>query len=383
MTHCWLTGTPLLISLWGDGLIPQGGGPSALLRTRLRRALRIVEEAIMQMNIIDADGHIVERDGDIRDHLPEPYSSRTGSLMASDGMDTSMGGKLGGMEHNDVPTRLKDMDREGIDLSVLFPTTSFGVTGVMERDYAVAYARAYNDFIASVCKQSPRLKGIAVLPFQDVGAAVKEADRAISKLGLVGIAVASQGMKEHIGSQTFWPIYEEIERLNVPLCVHNRRQGPAGDHRFDSFIYMHTIGRPVETVIQFAGLLYGGVAEKFPRLRIGFLECGVGWVPYWMERMDEEWEKRGKVEAPLCKEKPSDYVLNRNWFFATEPEEEMLPYAIERIGEEKILFASDYPHWDGMFPRAVSTIQGRKDLSESAKDKILGDNAKRFYGWDS
>jgi predicted TIM-barrel fold metal-dependent hydrolase len=167
----------------------------------------------------------------------------------------------------------------------------------------------------------------------------------------------------------------------VPLCVHNRREGPAGEVRFDSFIFMHTIGRPVETFIQFAGLMYGGVAERFPKLRIAFLECGVGWVPYWMERMDEEWEKRGKIEAPLCKNKPSEYVKHGNWFFAMEPEEETLPYVIERIGEDKIVFASDYPHWDGIFPHVVSTIRGRKDISESAKAKVLGENAKRFYGW--
>jgi predicted TIM-barrel fold metal-dependent hydrolase len=224
------------------------------------------------------------------------------------------------------------------------------------------------------------VKAIGLLPWQDVPAAVKEAKRAIAELGLAGIAVATQGMKEHLGSQTFWPIYEEIQRLDVPFCVHNRREAPRGDDRFDSFLYMHTIGRPVETVIQFAGLLYGGVAEAFPRLRIGFMETGVGWVPYWMERMDEEWEKRGDVEAPLCKQKPSEYVLHGNWFFATEPQEGMLPYVMERIGVEKILFASDYPHWDGMFPHVVSTIKGRTDISENAKQKILGDNAKRFYG---
>lgn len=220
------------------------------------------------------------------------------------------------------------------------------------------------------------------MPFQDVGAAVHEVNRAISTLGLAGIAVASQGMKEHLGSRTFWPMYEEIERLNVPLCIHNRREGPAGEIRFDSFLYLHTIGRPVETAIQFVGLMYGGVAERFPRLRIAFLECGVGWVPYWMERMDEEWEKRGGVEAPLCTSKPSEYITHGNWFFATEPEEGMLPYVIERIGEDKILFASDYPHWDGLFPHAVSTIRDRKDLSQSAKNKILGGNAERFYGWN-
>jgi predicted TIM-barrel fold metal-dependent hydrolase len=333
------------------------------------------------MTTIDADGHIVEKDADIRKRLPEPFAKRSGSLLPSDGMDTNMGGMLGGREGNDLQTRLQDMDKEGIATSVLFPTSSFAVNSMIERDYAVAYARAYNDFIADVCKQTPRLKGVALVPLQDPKAAVEEANRAVTKLGLVSVAIATQGMKEHLGSRTFWPLYEEMERLNVPLCVHNRREGPAGEIRFDSFIFMHTIGRPVETFIQFAGLMYGGIAERFPKLRISFLECGVGWVPYWMERMDEEWEKRGKVEAPLCKHKPSEYIMQGNWFFVMEPEEETLPYVIERIGDDKILFASDYPHWDGMFPYVTSTIRGRKDISDRAKDRVLGENAKRFYGW--
>jgi predicted TIM-barrel fold metal-dependent hydrolase len=336
----------------------------------------------MANRIIDADGHLVERASDIRAHLAEPFSRRRGALLGSDGMDTSMGGRLGGIEDNDIPTRLRDMDREGIEVSVLFPTSSFSVSQVVERDYAVAYARAYNDYAATTCAASDRLKAVALVAFQDVDAAVAEVRRAVTELGLAGVAIASLGMKEHLGSRTFWPIYEELERLNVPLCVHNRRETPLGDHRYDSFLYMHTIGRPVETIIQFAGLIYGGVAERFPNLRIGFLECGVGWVPYWMERMDEEWEKRGEIEAPLCPRKPSHYVEQGNWFFATEPEEGMLPYVIERIGAERVLFASDYPHWDGMFPHVVSTIRGREDISEADKEKILGGNAARFYGWD-
>lgn len=334
------------------------------------------------MKVIDADGHVVERDSDIRAYLPEPFCNRRGALVPADGLDTSMGGRLGGLEDCDIPKRLKDMDQEGIEVSVLFPTSSFSLVSFIEIDYALAYARAYNDFIADVCKQSPRLKGIALIPFQDVKGAIEEVNRAISKLGLAGIAVASQGMKDHLGAQKFWPIYDEIQRLNAPFCVHNRRQGPVGENRFDSFLYMHSLGRPVETFMQFAGLIYGGVAERFHKLRIAFLECGVGWVPYWMERLDEEWEKRGKLEAPLCKHKPSEYVIHGNWFFATEPEEGMLPYVVDRIGDDKILFASDYPHWDGMFPNVVSTIRGRTDISESAKEKILGGNAQRFYGWD-
>ncbi len=329
--------------------------------------------------VIDADGHVRDRDADIRAFMEEPYCRRQGSLLPNDEWDSSMYGKLG-MNIQDVPTRLHDMDKEGIDMSVLFPTGGFSVTRLPEKDYAAAFCRGYNNWIASVCKESPRLRGIGLVPFQDVPAAVAEVNRAVTKLGLVGIAIASFGMKEHLGSQTFWPIYEELQRLNVPLLVHNARSGPAGEIRFDTFLFKHTIGRPFETLLDCAALMYGGVPEKFPKLRIAFLECGVGWVPYWMDRMDEEWEKR-QSEAPLLKAKPSEYMTRGNWFYATEPEESTLPYAIERIGDDKIVFASDYPHWDGMFPYVVSTIRERKDISEDCKKKILGQNAKRLYGW--
>ncbi len=330
--------------------------------------------------IIDADGHVLDRDTDIRAFMEEPYCRRQGSLLAKDKWDASMYGKLG-MNITDVPTRLRDMDTEGIEVSVLFPTTGFAITQSPEKDYAAAYCRGYNDWIASVCKESPRLKGIGLVPFQDVPAAVAEVNRAITKLGLAGIAVASFGMKEHLGTSTFWPIYEELQRLNAPLLVHNSRQGPAGEIRFDTFLFAHTIGRPFETLIDCAALAYGGVPEKFPKLRIAFLECGCGWVPYWMDRMDEEWEKR-QAEAPLLKAKPSEYMTRGNWFYAAEPEESTLPYVINRIGDDKILFASDYPHWDGMFPYVVSTIHGRKDISEESKGKFLGENAKKLYGWE-
>jgi len=330
--------------------------------------------------VIDADGHVRDRDADIRAFMEEPYCRRQGSLLPNDEWDSSMYGKLG-MNIQDVPTRLRDMDKEGIDMSVLFPTGGFGVTRLPEKDYATAFCRGYNNWIASVCKESPRLRGIGLVPFQDVPAAVTEVNRAVTKLSLVGIAIGSFGMKEHLGSQTFWPIYGELQRLNVPLLVHNARSGPAGEIRFDTFLFKHTIGRPFETLLDCAALMYGGVPEKFPKLRIAFLECGVGWVPYWMDRMDEEWEKR-QSEAPLLKAKPSEYMTRGNWFYATEPEESTLPYAIERIGDDKIVFASDYPHWDGMFPYVVSTIRERKDISEDSKRKILGENAKKLYGWE-
>jgi predicted TIM-barrel fold metal-dependent hydrolase len=99
-----------------------------------------------------------------------------------------------------------------------------------------------------------------------------------------------------------------------------------------------------------------------------------------MDRMDEEWEKR-QAEAPLLKKKPSEYVTAGNWFFAAEPEESTVPFCLEKVGEDVILFASDYPHWDGGFPYMTATVKGRNDISEPQKSKIMRDNAARLYGW--
>ena len=332
------------------------------------------------LKVIDSDGHVQEHDADIRPYMEEPYCKRRGSLLPSDEWDSSMYGMLG-MKVRDAAMRLRDMDQETIDTAVLFPTSAFHMTRLAEKDYAAAYCRAYNNWIAEHCQASPRLKGVALVPFQNVAAAVDEVHRAITKLNLAGVAVASFGMKEHLGKADFWPIYEELQRLNAPLLVHNSRQGPAGEIRFDSFLFKHTIGRPFETLLDCAALIYGGVPEKFPKLRIAFLECGAGWVPYWMDRMDEEWEKR-KSEAPLLKAKPSEYMSAGNWFYAAEPEETTLPFVLERVGEDQIIFASDYPHWDGNFPYMVSTVKDRQYISDEAKRKILRLNALKLYGWN-
>jgi predicted TIM-barrel fold metal-dependent hydrolase len=334
---------------------------------------------LADVRVIDADGHVRDRDAEIRKFMAEPYCRRQGSLLPNDVWDSSMYGTLG-LRVNDVPTRLRDMDTEGIDISVLFPTSGFGITQLPERDYAAAYCRAYNDWVATVCGESPRLKAVGLVPFQDIDAACKEIQRAIAELDLAGITVGTFGLKEHIGQPQFWPIYDELRKLNRPLLVHNSRQGPAGEIRFDTFLFRHTIGRPVETFIDCAALVYGGVPEKFPDLRIAFLECGCGWVPYWMDRMDEEWEKR-RAEAPLLTKKPSEYMTAGNWFYATEPEERTLPYVLEKLGGDVVLFASDYPHWDGGFPHMVSTLRGRSDISDRQKEQILLGNAMRLYGW--
>ena len=189
--------------------------------------------------------------------------------------------------------------------------------------------------------------------------------------------MSSYGLQEHIGAVKYWPIYEEMQRLNVHLGIHNSIQGgPIGDLRAETFMYQHTVGRPAATMTDCAALVYGGVVEKFPRLRVSFLEARAAWVPYWMEYMDRKWEKR-RSDAPLLKRKPSEYMTGGNFFYSAEPDEKALPYVLERIGENVIIFASDYPHGGSAF---TGDLLRRSDVSERAKNKILRENGIRLLG---
>ena len=131
------------------------------------------------------------------------------------------------------------------------------------------------------------------------------------------------------------------------------------------------------------GLIFAGVPEKFPRLRIAALEGCCGWIPFLMDRLDEEFEKRGAREAPILKRKPSEYMTGENFFYAFELEESTVPYVIERIGANKLLYSSDYPHWDSSWPKTVAMLKERKDITNTDKHRIAWDNPQRFYGFQA
>lgn len=327
--------------------------------------------------IYDMDAHIIDTDDDVRPYLDERYQQRSGSLLALD--EWHRGVIRRPRAPQNLTERLRVLDDEGVICSVLFPSRAMDVNTMRDKPFVAAYCQAYNSFVAELCHNSPALKGMAVLPFDNVAAAVTELTRAVSKLGLVGVVMSSYGLQEHIGSVKYWPIYEEMQRLNVHMGIHNSIQGgPIGDLRADTFMYQHTIGRPAATMTDCAALIYSGVVEKFPRLRVSFLEARVAWVPYWMEHMDRKWEKR-RSDAPLLKRRPSEYMTGGNFFYSAEPDEKALPYVIERIGEDLIIFASDYPHGGSAF---TGDVLGRDDLSEGAKNKILRDNGIRLLGYD-
>jgi len=154
-----------------------------------------------------------------------------------------------------------------------------------------------------------------------------------------------------------------------------------GIDQFDSFIKTHTLEHPFGQMIQMTSLMFDGAFERYPNIRWAFLEAGVGWVPYMMDRLDEEWERRGERWCPDLRRAPSEIIREGNIYFSCEVEERTLPYVVEMLGDDKILWASDYPHERArhQYLGDIPEFMERPDLKEETKRKILHDNAARMY----
>ncbi|MPZ77703.1 MAG: amidohydrolase family protein [Deltaproteobacteria bacterium] len=264
----------------------------------------------------------------------------------------------------------------------MFPT-HLSLNSEKETALATDIARAYNDWLAEFCAADPRrLKGVAMVALQDVDAAIREVRRSVEQLGLVGVMMPTNVRDQNIGRREYWPFYEEVERLAIGLALHGGIRAAERMHgRFDNFIAVHSLSFTFECMAALTGLIFASVPEQFPKLRIAALEACCGWVPFLMDRLDEEFEKRGAMEAPLLKKKPSEYMNSDQFFYAFELEESTVPYVIDRIGAGKLLYSSDYPQWDTSWPKTVRMFHGRQDISDADKQRIAWENPQKFYGF--
>src|SRR5215467_11533632 len=304
-----------------------------------------------QFAVLDADGPTTESQEQIVKYLDEPYRRRpsASSFFPWDGWDRRMRGTLGDWA-GDAETWLRALDKGGMELAVLYPTLGLFMSFLRDREWAVALCRAYNTFLhEEFIKVSPRLQSVALLPVQDPMAAAAELRRAVTELGHVGGMLAADGT-HLLGDERFLPVYEEADRLGVMLGIHasGSHLGGAGVDLFSKFIQAHTCSHAFGQMRQITSVVFEGIPERFPRLRIAFLEAGCGWAPYWMERMDEEYAKRAE-EAPALTRKPSDYIRSGSIYFSCEADEWLLPQALKLVGENQIVYASDFPHWDHSF----------------------------------
>jgi predicted TIM-barrel fold metal-dependent hydrolase len=333
-----------------------------------------------QYKVIDADGHIRESADELREALDPRWRRRT--LWPNDAWDRDIHGTLGPEQPVKPEDWLAGFDADGVDISVLFPTLADRLTTAREIGFAVALARAYNDWMHRFCAANPeRLKFVPILPVQDVPAAVAELRRAVTELGAVAAWVpAVVPLRPDWGDPSWDPLYAEAQRLDVGVSFHGQLCEEPAIARFSNFMVVHAVVHPYQICGALCSVVVGGVLERFHKLRVAFLESGVGWVPYMMDRLDEEAEKRGAAEAPYLTRKPSEYIASGRVFFGVECEEKTLPIAVDAGLENTMLYSSDYPHWDCDWPNTVRSVRARGDLSDVVKRKMLHDNAVAFYG---
>src|SRR6266536_6015298 len=237
---------------------------------------------------------------------------------------------------------------------------------------------------------------MALIPIQDTEAACAELRRAVKELGMAGAMLPSngEGIKGHLGSKIYWPIYEEAEKLGSPLAVHVGCLHHLGMDTIGVYYPVHALGHPFGIMAQAAGILSYGVFERFPKLRVAFLEGGATWVPFFMDRLDRSYHD-GHMQldldgnllgGPKQGEKASDYFKKQlregRIFVGFDCDDEGLGTAVKKGGREPFLFGSDFPHevFDATKCRhEIDELLERDDLTLVDKEAALGGNALRFY----
>jgi predicted TIM-barrel fold metal-dependent hydrolase len=359
------------------------------------------------MRIIDIDGHVREADDLWERYLEAPFRARAPKvervpngqlLFLLEGKryhrrpeETPFQVKDDGSPANvhreramNAAERLRDMDLEGIDCGLLFPSAGLYLPSVEDAPYAAALCRAYNNWLFDYCRADPkRLFGVGVIPVQDIKAAVDETRRVVSELGFKGVFIRPNPVKNRTLDDSYYDsFYAAVQDLGIPLMIHEGSGAylpTAGADRFPGqWFFTHTISHPFEQMLASLSLICKGVLEKFPRLQVVFLESGAGWLPYWLWRLDEHHEIL-PFQVPWLKMKPSDY-FRRQCYVSCEPDEDNLGATVRALGEDRVVFASDYPHWDATFPGATKKLLDNTDIALEAKKKIMGENAQKLLG---
>jgi len=354
----------------------------------------------MTLRIVDGDAHLLEGAefiAELMEAHPDKVQFQSGGVSGATIEGKRFPNSVGKGCGVDAPTSLTlkannpfephgvvaDADREGIAVMVCYPSLGIGATAFDDLVFADDFARRWNRWASRFCGRAPaqRLRAVGIVPLPDPARAARMVGE-IATLGLVGVTVpAALCDGRNLDHPSFEVVWNAIEAAGLPVGVH----GAPGMHvpvpgadRFDNYVQVHALSFPFDQMIALTALTLGGVLERHPKLRVAFLESGVGWVPYFLERLDEHFEKRG-YQVPGCKRPPSEYAARGQCVFSCEPEEHGIAFAADAIGADKIMYASDYPHWDSDFPNTVAPIRGRDDLSDAAKAEILGGTAARLY----
>lgn len=359
---------------------------------------------IEKRKIIDADGHVAEDATAIIAHMPQAYrdKAREQPFNPFPPFDHLHAGHLvdmppGAFDRKVGPKEwLAFLDEVGIETTVLYPTAGVASANIVNPDWAVDATRAYNDWLSDTyLKHSKRFKGLALLPQPVLNpqAAADELRRAVTDLGLCGAVIPSNSLHAPpLGTPTYFPIYQAANDLECCIAIHGGVHGGMGMDGLDPYAAVHAIGHPLGQMISLASLVFNGVLERFPRVRFGFLEGGVAWFLFCLERFDRSYDShvmrdlRGAYLKLRAGEKVSDYVIrlvkSRRIFVGCEGGEPLLAKAVEMVGSEPFMYSSDFPHEVNAVTckKELAELTGNTALSDAAKEAILFGNATRFYG---
>jgi predicted TIM-barrel fold metal-dependent hydrolase len=360
--------------LWQRYIDPAWRHAAPVGLTEMRRDMRVKVKS-----------SVVLRIGQVR-----PVGDRAGGAWRAEHEDAFADAEKRGW---DPASQLEAMAREGVDVTVLFPSRGLFVLGIdtpqvvgldgLEPPFAAAIARAYNDWLHDFCAPAPdRMFGAGMVAPHDVEAAVTEARRCVKELGFKAIFLAPGCVNRRPWhDRAYDPLWAECERLDVPIAFHGGGQTYLKPdfslEVLDKLMMWHTFNQPLGIMMVAVSLTAGGVLERFPRLRVALLEGNCSWAPWLMHRLDEHWEWVGKVEAPELRMKPSEY-FRRNCFLSVESDEVTVKQYVDWFGDDNLVFSTDYPHADSKYPHAVEAFL-ELPLSAASQRKILWNNWGRLY----
>ncbi len=330
-------------------------------------------------------------DGRLEPHPfgPGTHAANTPAMtMTEYGADPIAAGDFAGEPHpigvvdlSDPDARVAAMDDMGIDAQVLFPSTVYA-SMTSDAGLEAALFRAYNRYVAAQCARHPgRLKWAGLLPMRDPDLGI-EALEEMQKLGATTAVVFGTVGEMMLSNKMFSRIWEAFEATGMPLCVHMAMSFPPFEKLCHSIQDANMIGKALPAQIAFVAIVGHGMLDRYPKMKVGFLEFGGEWILYSAGRMKQYMDlNKTRMADPsmLPKQSMDDYLQSGRFFLGIESSDALIRQEIELLGDTQLLYSSDFPHGEGR-DLAAAEIIGRTDIDQAQKQKILYDNAVAFFG---
>lgn len=347
-----------------------------------------------EYKIIDADAHVIEPISMWQEYLrPEFKDFALSSNLTIKGekiyhkISDGVKNKISLPNNYDAESQVKAMKQMGIDISFVYPSYGLWLLAIdhIPHQLMQEFVSAYNHWLKDFCSYDPQmLKGVGLVNLHNPEVMPSDLYE-IVKNGMKSVCILPNPVKGRLLSHpAYGPFWAECEKLKIAVGIHtvaHSRLPTTGAERFDTHFSIHACAHPMEQMLAFLALVEGGVLERYPKLKVGFLESGCGWLPYWLWRLDKEYEELYWEVKDNVKMKPSEY-FRRQCFIEIEPSEPYISDIITYIGEDNLIFGSDYPHFDHDPNVVRKAVALKEKLSPKIVRKILWDNTFCFYNMD-